>query len=90
VKDVIIFRKELKMMHWINGGGGYYMWFGWIFWMILLGVIIWAVVTIINKSQSAAKNSQPGESSLDILKKRFAKGEINKEQFEQMKTALKE
>jgi putative membrane protein len=78
------------MMHWMNGGGGYYMWFVWIFWLILLGVIIWAVVTIINKSQNAARNVQPGESALGILKKRFAKGEINKEQFDQMKTVLKE
>jgi putative membrane protein len=77
------------MMHWMNGGGGY-MWFGWIFWLILLGFIIWAVVTIINKSQIGSRNSQTGESALEILKKRFAKGEITKEQYDQMKIALKE
>lgn len=77
------------MMHWMNGGGGY-MWFGWIFWLILLGVIIWAVVTIINKSQMGTRNSQPGETAIDILKKRFAKGEITKEQYDQMKITLKE
>jgi putative membrane protein len=77
------------MMHWMNGVGGY-MWFGWIFWLILLGVIIWAVVTIINKSQISSRNNQPGESALDILKKRFAKGELTKEQYDQMKIALKE
>lgn len=77
------------MMHWMNGGGGY-MWFGWIFWLILLGVIIWAVVTIINKSQIGTRSSQPSESAMDILKKRFAKGEITKEQYDQMKIDLKE
>ena len=77
------------MMHWMNGGGGY-MWFGWIFWLILLGVIVWAVVTIINKNQTGTGNNQLGESSIDILKKRFAKGEITKEQYDQMKTVLKD
>ena len=77
------------MMHWMNGAGGY-MWFGWIFWLILLGVIVWAVVTIINKNQTGTGNNQLGESSIDILKKRFAKGEITKEQYDQMKTVLKD
>lgn len=77
------------MMHWMNGSGGY-MWFGWIFWLILLGVIVWAVVTIINKNQTGTGNNQLGESSIDILKKRFAKGEITKEQYDQMKTVLKD
>jgi putative membrane protein len=76
-------------MHWMNGGGGY-MWFGWIFWLILLGIIIWAAVTIINKIQTGTGNNQLGESSIDILKKRFAKGEITKEQYDQMKTVLKD
>jgi putative membrane protein len=73
----------------MNGSGGY-MWFGWIFWLILLGVIVWAVVTIINKNQTGTGNNQLGESSIDILKKRFAKGEITKEQYDQMKTVLKD
>ena len=77
------------MMHWMNGSGGY-MWFGWIFWLILLGVIVWAVVTIINKNQTGTGNNQLGESSIDILKKRFAKGEITKKQYDQMKTVLKD
>jgi len=78
------------MMHWMNGGGGY-MWFGWIFWLILLGFIIWAVVMIINKNQISTRNNLPqGESAIDILKKRFAKGEITRDQFDRMKIALKE
>ena len=77
------------MMNWMNGAGGF-MWFGWIFWLVLLGVIVWAVVTIVNKSQWKTQNIPAGESASDILKKRFAKGEINKEEFDRMKIALKE
>jgi putative membrane protein len=76
------------MMHWINAGGGY-MWFGWIFWLMLVGVIVWAVITIVNRPQGRAQNTQPGESAIDILKKRFAKGEVTKDQYEEMKNTLK-
>lgn len=69
-------------MHWMDGS---YMWFGWFFWLILLGVIVWFVYFIANKN----RNSEPRESSLDILKKRFAKGEISSEQYEEMKNTLK-
>jgi len=64
--------------------------FGPIFWMLILGVIIWAVVTFVNNSRSRDRsdNLPQQESALDILKKRYAKGEITKEEFEQMKIDL--
>ena len=51
------------MMNWMNGAGGF-MWFGWIFWLVLLGVIVWAVVTIVNKSQWKTQNIPAGESPI--------------------------
>jgi len=76
------------MMQGMGWGGG--MWIGSIFWLLLLGVIIWAVISFVNNSRNRDQNSNfPGqESALDILKKRYAKGEITKEDFEQMKRDL--
>ena len=76
------------MMQGMGWGGG--MWIGSIFWLLLLGVIIWAVISFVNNSRNRDQNSNfPGqESALDILKKRYAKGEITREEFEQMKRDL--
>ena len=70
------------------GWGG--MWFGGLFWLIIIGGIILAVVTMMNsnrrRDQSGSLPRQ--DSALDILKKRYASGEITKEEFERMKKDL--
>lgn len=66
------------------------------FWVLLIGGAVWLVVTLVRGSQSNAAPNSPhalmlpasGQTPLDILKTRYAKGEITKEQFEQMKTDL--
>lgn len=55
----------------------------WIFWVIL---VIWIFATPYNIPGQRTKNDTP----LDILKKRFAKGEITKEEFEEKKKFLDE
>ena len=58
--------------------------FGW----LLLIIIIVLVVALIWKNTSERDKYIPfenKETALDILKKRYAKGEITKEQFDQMK-----
>jgi putative membrane protein len=61
------------------------MWFGWIFWIILIFLVVWLIVNQNNKSKQNFQPQQQTESALEILKKRYAKGEISKEQYEQMK-----
>ncbi|MFV7236131.1 MULTISPECIES: SHOCT domain-containing protein [Flavobacterium] len=55
----------------------------WIFWVIL---VIWIFATPYNIPGQRTKNDTP----LDILKKRFAKGEITKEEFDEKKKFLDE
>jgi putative membrane protein len=58
-----------------------------IFWIIIIGVILY----LIFGRRSSSEQSWPpvpgpeSETALDILKKRYAKGEITKAEFEQMK-----
>ena len=51
---------------------------------LVIAGVVWLVVTLLKKSGGAI-GSSPRETPLDILKARYAKGEITKEQFEEMK-----
>jgi len=53
-------------------------------WIIFLAVLVIAVYLIVRST----RQGQPGETPLDILKMRYAKGEITKEEFEQKKKDL--
>ena len=60
------------------------------FWVLVIGGAVWLVVTLARGSGSTGAQSAAGQTPLDTLrvKARYAKGEITKEQFEEMKRAL--
>jgi putative membrane protein len=75
------------MMHWGDYGWG--MGFGWLFMIIFWALVILGVVYIFKMIAERTRPAEKGETALDILKKRYAKGEITKEEFERMKEDLK-
>jgi putative membrane protein len=76
------------MFHnWFWGGG---MWFGWIFWVGIIALIIYLIINQGNKNRQINMPPPYTETPLDILKKRYAKGEITKEQFDQMKKDIEQ
>jgi len=78
-------------MNGMDGMGWGGMWFGSIFWLVILGLIVWAVISMVNKNRGDKQgfNASQEESALDILKKRYAQGEITKAEFEEMKRDLR-
>lgn len=68
--------------------GGFGMGFGWIFWILILAAIIWAIIRFSSQSPRRSGPSQQSEDALEILKKRYARGEIGKEEFEEKKKTL--
>ena len=64
-------------------GWGMGMGFGWITGLILLILIVWIVVKILNQNNNP--DTPTNKSALDILKERYARGEISKQEFEEMK-----
>jgi len=65
------------------GLGGIFMW------IIFLIIIIVVFYLIMQSNKPKSYNNSFIESPIDILKKRYAKGEITKEELENMKKDLK-
>jgi len=71
--------------------GGFGMGFGWIFGLLILFLIGWFFMKGFNPGSTSTGTSlvqRETESALDILKKRYARGEISKDEYEQMKKDL--
>ncbi len=68
------------------GNQGFMGVFMWIFWIAIIVGIIFLVKWIVMQSRPGGQ--QQGENSSEILKKRYARGEIDKEEFEQKKKDL--
>jgi putative membrane protein len=68
------------MMGYGYGGG-----FMWLIVVVIVGVVIYFLFQA-SKSKGSAVSTT--ETPLDILKKRYAKGEINKEEFDRRKEDL--
>lgn len=67
--------------HWMFGGNM------WIFWIFII-IFVFIVLKMIVQQNRSKKNGDESESPLEILKKRYAKGEIDKNEFEQKKKDL--
>ncbi len=70
------------MMNYGFGYGGVFMW---LIFLIVLGVAIYFIVQAL-KGKNVIGGTQ--DTPLDILKRRYAKGEITKEEFDQTKKDL--
>lgn len=75
------------MMHWgdYSWGLGMGFGFGWLFMIVFWGLVILGIVFIIKMIAGGPKKE---ETALDILKKRYAKGEITKDEYDSMKDDL--
>jgi len=75
------------MMGEYGHGWGMGMGWWWIIGLIIVIAVIWMIVKSMNRGTGSTTQS-PGKSALDILKERYAKGEIDKEEFEKRKKDL--
>ena len=65
---------------------------GWIFmalfWIVIIGLVVWAVMALLpaNRTGGAAQLESPG----DVLDRRFARGEIDVDQYRLARAELAE
>lgn len=80
------------MMGWGGGWGG--MIFGPIFMIIVLALVIAVAVLLVRwlggSALTVTPHQPPARTPLDTLKERFARGEIEKEEFEERRRILGE
>ncbi len=81
----------MHMWDWGFGGGWIFMLF---MWLIVIAVIVVVIVLVVNSTKQSQDRS-PGTHSehgraVEKVKERYAKGEIDREEYKQMMEDLKE
>ncbi len=69
------------------GGHGWGMGLWWIIGLIIVIAVVWMVMKGMNQNNQST-NQRTGKTALDILKERYASGEIDKQEFEERKRNL--
>lgn len=80
-------------MMWEHGlawPGFWFMGLGGLIWIVLLGLAIWGLVRLLSNRTPAASPlvSATGLSGMEILRQRYARGEIDEATFAQMRERL--
>ena len=72
--------------HMMGSGMG---WMMFVFWGLVLWILILVIRWVVNLSGDKNNSSQTQKSAMEILKERFAKGEINITEFESKREVIK-
>jgi putative membrane protein len=72
----------------LSWGGMLLMTLSMLFWLGLLATLIWAIVRWRTDRATARSASVDGPSALEILQRRYARGEIDADTLDQMRNHL--
>lgn len=70
-------------------GGGLWMLLWVLFWVVVIVLVVWAVVRLVQGRTGGEGRLEQGDSAEDILRQRFARGEIDAEEYERSLQTLR-
>lgn len=74
-------------MHWHGH------WVSWpvmgLFWILVIAIVIAAIVWAVRSGTDSSRGKPQGESPEEVLKRRYARGEISREEYEQTLSDLR-
>ena len=65
-----------------HDGMGWWMLFGSVWFVVFWGFVIWVFARVLGRSDSRESRE---DTALEILKRRYARGEITKEEYDKMR-----
>ena len=80
--------------HWgwdggMMGYGGWGMGFGWVFMLLFWAIVIIGIVAAVRWFAASPRHHEPPrKTALDILHERYARGEIEREEYQQKRQDL--
>ena len=91
------FAQERRYQDWHFGTGMMDTWgMGWfggifmiVFWILILVGLVFVIRWLVQATGEKGNGVQHGSRAMEILKERYARGEIDKSEFEKMKQDLK-
>jgi putative membrane protein len=77
------------MMHWFGDYGMGLFGLGWLFMILFWALVIMGIIYLVKMLAGGAGPCAPKETAEDILRKRFARGELTREEFEKALQVLR-
>jgi putative membrane protein len=67
-------------------GGMLFDGFMWVFWLLVISAVVLVIISAINNNTRTRNDTE--DSPLEILKRRYARGEIDEDEFIQRRKGL--
>ena len=77
------------MMWGASEGMGWWMLFGSVFWVLVVGIVVWLFSRAFDGGGGAPARPERGQDPLDIARRRYAAGELSDEDFRRIRDNLK-
>jgi putative membrane protein len=67
---------------------GWWMVLGSVWFVLFWGLIVWAILSVFSGGAGTSSDKEAGAPAIEIARRRYAGGEISKEEFEQIRKDL--